>query len=48
MHGVTVYTNYDFIEDEPLAPEELAESESVGQMTMAALLEALEAQNSLI
>jgi hypothetical protein len=47
--GVTVYTNYDFIDvNEPVDPEELVEGERIEKMTMTALLLLLEEQNSII
>jgi hypothetical protein len=46
--GVTIYTNYDFIdENEPVDPAEL-EGAHIEKMTMTALLLLLEEQNSII
>ena len=48
IDGVTVYTNYDFInEDSPIDQSELQDGEKIKPMTMGALLTALEQQNSL-
>ena len=48
VEGVTVYTNYDFINEEfPIDPSELQEGEKIKPMTMGALLVALEQQNSM-
>lgn len=48
IEGVTVYTNYDFInEDSPIDKSELQDGEQIKPMTMGALLTALEQQNSL-
>lgn len=48
IDGVTVYTNYDFInEDSPIDQSELQDGEKIKPMTMDALLTALEQQNSL-
>ena len=47
--GVTIYTNYDFIEEEePIAETELKENEYLQKMTMSALLILLEKQNEII
>ena len=47
IDGVTVYTNYDFInEDSPIDQSELQDGEKIKPMTMGALL-ALEQQNSM-
>lgn len=47
--GVTIYTNYDFIEEEePLRESELKDGEFLKQMTMSALLIVLEKQNSIL
>jgi hypothetical protein len=46
--GVTIYTNYDFIDvNEPVDPAEL-EGERIEKMTMTALLLLLEKQNNII
>ena len=48
IEGVTVYTNYDFIdEDSPIEKSELEDGEQIKTMTMGALLTTLEKQNSL-
>ncbi len=48
IDGVTIYTNYDFInEDSPIDQSELQEEEKIKPMTMGALLVALEQQNSM-
>lgn len=48
VEGVTVYTNYDFINEEsPIDESELQEGEKIKPMTMGALLVALEQQNSV-
>lgn len=48
IEGVTVYTNYDFInEDSPIDKSELQDGEQIKPMTMGTLLTALEQQNSL-
>lgn len=48
IDGVTVYTNYDFInEDSPIDQSELQDGEKIKPMTMDALLVALEQQNSM-
>lgn len=47
--GVTLYINYDFINDEePVTKEELNEAEFIKVMTMSALLVLFETQNSII
>lgn len=47
--GVTIYTNYDFIEEEvPLEPSELREGESVTRMTMTTLLLLLRQQDKIL
>lgn len=47
--GVTIYTNYDFIEEEePIKETELKEDEYIKQMTMSALLILLEKQNEIL
>lgn len=46
--GVTLYVNYDFIdEDDPVRPEEVKEDEYLQIMTMNALLVLLEKENML-
>lgn len=48
IDGVTVYTNYDFInEDSPIDQSELQDGEKIKPMTMGALLVTLEQQNSM-
>ena len=48
IDGVTVYTNYDFInEDSPIDQSELQDGEKIKPMTMGALLVALEQQYSM-
>lgn len=48
IDGVTVYTNYDFInEDSPIDQTELQAGEKIKPMTMGALLVALEQQSSM-
>lgn len=48
IDGVTVYTNYDFInEDSPIDQSELQDGEKIKPMIMGALLVALEQQNSM-
>ena len=47
--GITLYTNYDFIEEEePIMENELRDGEFFEQMTMTALLILLEEQNKVI
>lgn len=47
--GVTIYTNYDFIEEEePIKDTELKEDEYIQTMTMSALLILLEKQNEIL
>ena len=47
--GVTVYTNYDFIEpDMPITDDEVCPGECLKCMTMTALLEVLKLQNSIL
>lgn len=46
--GVTIYTNYDFIEKEPLKQGELQPGEYLQKMTMSALLILLEKQNEIL
>lgn len=44
--GVTIYTNYDFIDkDQPITENELQDDEYIRKMTMNALLILLEKQN---
>lgn len=48
-HGVTLYVNYDFVEDEkPIKSSEVVEDEWVQPMTMTALLMLLEKQNEIL
>ena len=48
-HGVTIYTNYDFDEEEmPIDESELEEGEYLKKMTMSALMLLLEKQNEII
>ena len=47
--GVTIYTNYDFIEDEePIKESELQDDEYIQKMTMSALLLLFEKQNEIL
>lgn len=47
--GVTLYTNYDFIEKEdPINASELQCDEYIQEMTMTALLTLLEKQNEIL
>lgn len=47
--GVTIYTNYDFIEgEEPIKKTELKDDEYIQKMTMSALLILLEKQNEIL
>lgn len=47
--GVTLYTNYDFIEkEEPINASELHCDEYIQEMTMTALLTLLEKQNEIL
>ena len=47
--GVTIYTNYDFIEEEEsIAETELKENEYLQKMTMSALQILLEKQNEIL
>jgi hypothetical protein len=47
--GITVYTNYDFIdEDNPISKADLLEGEHIKKKTMRGLLELLEIQNEII
>lgn len=47
--GVTIYTNYDFIdEDQPITEKELDKDEYIQKMTMSALLILLEKQNEIL
>ena len=47
--GVTIYTNYDFIdEEEPITENELEKDEYLQKMTMSALLILLEKQNEIL
>ena len=49
VSGVTIYTNYDFIEeDQPITESELCEGEYIKQMTMTTLLILLEKQNEIL
>ena len=49
MHGVVIYTNYDFVdEDTPVTEAELTEKEIITKMTMKELLILLEKQNEII
>lgn len=46
--GVTIYTNYDFIDEEdPIRTDELEKDEHIERMTMTTLLILLEKQNSV-
>ena len=48
-YGVIIYINYDFVEEvESLGGSELKDGEFIKQMTMSALLDVLEKQNSLL
>ena len=47
--GVTIYTNYDFIDEEqPVRESELKNDEYTQKMTMSALLVLLEKQNEIL
>lgn len=47
--GVTLYANYDFIdEDQPITEKELDKDEYIQKMTMSALLILLEKQNEIL
>lgn len=47
--GVTIYTNYDFIEEEePITESEMETGEYVQKMTMSALLHLFEKQNEIL
>ena len=47
--GVTLYTNYDFIdEDQPITEKEVDEDKYIQKMTMSALLILLEKQNEIL
>lgn len=47
--GVTLYTNYDFIdENQPITESELQDDEYIQKMTMSALLVLLEKQNEIL
>lgn len=47
--GVTIYTNYDFVEEEePIRESELQDGEYIQEMTMSALLILMEKQNEVI
>ena len=49
VQGVTLYTNYDFIEEEvPLSSFELKEGETITKMTMTALLLLLRQQDDIL
>jgi hypothetical protein len=49
IQGTTVYTNYDYItENQPIDESELEQGEYLKEMTMGALLTALEAQNAML
>lgn len=46
--GITLYTNYDFIdEEEPIKKTQLKNDEYIQKMTMSALLMLLEKQNKI-
>lgn len=48
-YGVTLYTNYDFIEEEnPITSDELDVGEYFKEMTMGELLNALKRQNEIL
>lgn len=47
--GVTIYTNYDFIDEEqPITEKDLDKDEYLEKMTMSALLVLLEKQNEIL
>lgn len=47
--GVTLYTNYDFIDKEqPITEKEVDDDEYIQKMTMSALLILLEKQNEIL
>ena len=47
--GVTIYTKYDFIEEEmPIQESEIDDGEYIKKMTMSALLMILEKQNEIL
>lgn len=49
IQGTTVYTNYDYItENQPIDESELEQGEYLKEMTMGALLTALEVQNAML
>ena len=48
-NGVTIYTNYDFIDKELLiSDDEIKDDEYIKQMTMTALLMLLDIQNRIL
>ena len=47
-HGVTIYTNYDFIEEPGISASELNDGEYLTKMTMSALLVLFEKQNEIL
>lgn len=47
--GVTIYTNYDFIDDEdPITESEIEDDEYIQKMSMSALLLLFEKQNEIL
>lgn len=47
--GVTIYTNYDFIDEEqPITEKDLDKDEYIEKMTMSTLLILLEKQNEIL
>ena len=49
IQGIIVYTNYDYItENQAIDESELESGEYLKEMTMGALLTALEAQNTIL
>lgn len=46
--GTIVYTNYDFIENDPIQPEEIGEGEKIITMKATKLLKLLIKQNKIL
>lgn len=46
--GTIIYTNYDFMENDPIQPEEIGEGEKITTMPATKLLKLLIKQNKIL
>ncbi len=48
IYGKKIYTNYDFIDNDPIQPEEIGEGEEITTMKATKLLRLLIKQNKIL